>query len=156
MFQELVFRLSGHWIELKTARGAYGLTRSHNTCTALAETDRNVSVALGARLEDNFVAVIEILAAFTIRQPKRLPMLQQAGPALVGGARDRAAAQQVAGLQIAAVAGVVRDHLREAPIRIFEIRRDYTGRRIARFEHARGRKEDLQIDVDSAFRAIGM
>ena len=103
--------------------------------SAFAETDRDESFAVGARREYHFVAVFQIPATFTIRQAKRLGMFHEASPAVVRWTRYSPAAQEVTGLQVAAVAGVVRDHLGEAPIGVLEVRCDDANRSFARFAH---------------------
>ena len=83
-----------------------------------------------------FVAVLQIPTALSMRgQVKRLGMFHKASPAVVRWTRYSPAAQEVAGLQVAAIAGVVRDHLGKAPIGVLEIRCDDANRSFARFAH---------------------
>src|SRR5579862_9182924 len=79
---------------------------------AFAEADPDKSVALGARSEDHLIAILEPSPGLAVGQTKRLGAadreLTDASPALICRARDSAAAEQVARLEIAAVAGVMR------------------------------------------------
>src|ERR1051325_9922653 len=78
---------------------------------AFAEADARQAVALAVRAQDDLVAVFEELAA----------QLEQASRRLLLGAGDRAAGEEIAGLQVAAIRGVMRDELRDRPIHVAEV-----------------------------------
>src|SRR3989304_6369058 len=96
-----------------------------NTAAALAETDRDITVPHRLGTEDNLVAVLQPLACFPVRKLQRLraanAQFGHAGPAFIGRSGRGAAREQITGLQIAAVARVVSDHLGERPIYVPEV-----------------------------------
>src|SRR5262245_31547176 len=91
-----------------------------DAAAAFAEADRDVPLTLRAGAEDDLVAIFEIAAGLAVRQRDVAGAegaeLVQAGAALVGRAGRGAAADHVAREEIAAVAGMVGDHLGERPI----------------------------------------
>ena len=70
--------------------------------------------------------------------------------AVVFVAGDGAGGQQVAGQQIAAVAGVVRNQLRGSPIKVAQIGPAQPVRRVPGGAHRRGQQECFQRQVDRA------
>ena len=68
-------------------------------------------------------------------------------------AGDRAAAEQVAGLQVAAADRVVRDHLRDGPVLVAKARLREPRRADAGGAARRGFDADLEPDVERAVRA---
>src|SRR5262245_45453301 len=94
----------------------------HDPCAAFAKTDRCIPVAPAMGAEDRFVAVFEKGARLARMQRQRAAavhaLLAETAPALLARTGDRAAAKQVAGSEVAAAARVVRDKLRQRPIKI--------------------------------------
>src|SRR4051812_41224741 len=92
----------------------------------LAEADGCSAFACAARTLDHFVAVLEESTRFTARQLERLlARLGQLHYRAVGIGRragNRARAEQVARLDVAAVGGLVREHLRYGPVGVAEAR----------------------------------
>src|SRR6266446_9789670 len=90
--------------------------------TALAKADRRLAILSAMRAEDHFVAILDKGASLARGQCDRAgavgAQLHQAAIALRGRTRDRASAEQIPGGEVAAVAGVMRDHLRHGPIEI--------------------------------------
>src|SRR5215469_3026956 len=89
---------------------------------AFAEADPGMT-RLGANCaEADLVAVFDKRALFSARQRQRLRTaggeLQQTGPARWLRPGYRAGADQVADLEIAAIAGVMRNHLGEGPVHL--------------------------------------
>src|SRR6185437_6039844 len=80
--------------------------------------------------------------------------LEQAAAALAARRRDGARAEKIAGSQIAAVGGVMRDHLRRRPIEVPRIAGRQAMRREARFAHRLGLDQQIERDVESARRLI--
>src|SRR5438105_13684614 len=100
--------------------------RGQNGAAAFAEANAARAVALAVAAQDDAIAVLEERARLAVGQMNRLlaalAELEQR-PRLIGGRpRERAGAEQVAGLQVAAVDRVMRDHLRNGPVRIVEVR----------------------------------
>src|SRR5262245_35937897 len=87
---------------------------------AFSEPDALESIALAPAAEDDFVAVLEEPALLAVRQLQRLGspprQLEQAPPLVFLRPGNRAAAEQVAGAQVAAIAGVMGDELRRRPV----------------------------------------
>src|SRR6185503_2798543 len=94
--------------------------RRHDHAAAFAEADAGAPRALAMGAEDHLVAVLQKAARLAVRQRDRLAPargeLEQTAAALVLRARAGAAAHQVADLEVAAVAGVMRDHLGDRPV----------------------------------------
>ena len=97
------------------------LARGGHDPTTLAEPDPAVTRSRTASAEHYFVPILQELPLLAGRKAYRLGtapgQLQQAAARLLRRPRDRAAAQQVAGLQVAAVARLVRDDLRASSLR---------------------------------------
>src|SRR5690242_17825116 len=84
---------------------------------AKADADRAFAFAPG--LQADLVAIFEEAAGFSVRQLDRLfaasADFEKRSEPFVAVRRQGARADQVAGLEVAAVRGVVRDDLRRAP-----------------------------------------
>src|SRR5580692_10465073 len=100
------------------ALGSTARRRDH--AAALAEADAGAARAIAVGAEDDLVAVLQEAARLAVRQGDRIAAargeLEQAAAALVLRPRAGAAAHEVADLEVAAVAGVMRDHLRDRPV----------------------------------------
>src|SRR5262249_18779325 len=125
-----------------------------NTRAALTKTDRAKSVPRSPRAEDYLVAVLEVAARLAAGQLQRLSaavrQLVQAGAIRVERPRRRAAAEQIARLQIAPVAHVVSQHLRERPVHVDEIGAgDVRGLHAFR-AHAWRQEVRIKLDVEAA------
>ena len=102
--------------------------------------------------DDHVVAVLEKPARLAGRKRNRLAPafgdFQEAAEAARCRTGDRAGAEQVAGVEVAAAAGVMRDQLRHGPI---EVARVAVGQAMGReipVAHALGEQQDLQPEVD--------
>src|ERR1700720_1415623 len=109
---------------------------------AFAEADARIT-GLGAKAaEDDLVAVFDEAAFLAARQLKRLSAargeFEETAPTRFVGARHRARSDQIADLEIAAIAGLVRDHLRDGPIHRGERGLGDAHRRGAVFAHGLG------------------
>src|SRR6185312_1864272 len=104
------------------------------------------------------VAILEKAPRFAARQRHRFLAaareLEQAAAALAARRRDGARAEEIAGSQIAAVGGMMRDHLRRRPIEVPRIAGRQAMRREARFAHRLGLDQQIERDVESARRLI--
>ena len=93
-----------------------------------------------------------------LRQRDRLlarrGQLEQRAGLLGRGTGHRARAEQVAGLQVAAVDRVMRDELRDRPVRVTEIRRRQPIAGVAALAHRFGLQPRLERDVDRASVAV--
>src|SRR5207253_9484178 len=112
--------------------------------TALAEADRRIPVAPAMGSEDHLIAVCQIGAGLAGMEGDRalagVAQLAQAAVALGGRPRDRAAAENIAGQQVAAAAGVVRDELRDGPVKVQRVAARHPVRREALLAHLRGQQ----------------
>src|SRR6187402_3023177 len=83
----------------------------------MTETDRDETLAAGPADERHRVPILQPAAAFAARQLDDLvgTVLGQAGTRAGLGARHRAGGDELAVAQVAAVAGLVRDQLRDGP-----------------------------------------
>ena len=97
-------------------------TRGKNDGAALAEADAGVAGCFAGAAEDDLVAVREEGAAFAGWEQDRLGAVasefEKASGGGFGGAGDRSCGEDVADLQVAAVAGVVGDELRGRPVEV--------------------------------------
>src|SRR5579885_2185682 len=91
---------------------------------AFPEADPHEAGALAPAAKYDFIAVSEEGALFARGQPQRLCSasgeFEQTSALLFARPGDGPAGEQVAGAQIATVAGVVRDELRRRPVHGFE------------------------------------
>jgi hypothetical protein len=89
------------------------LTSCHNLPHACAEADAGETAAAAVAAQDGLVAVFQKLAEFAGGQAdgfRAAPgQFKQAAALLRQRSGDSAAGQQIAGLEVAAVAGVVRE-----------------------------------------------
>src|SRR4051794_24612770 len=127
--------------------------RRQNGAAAFAEADGDIAVALGLGAEHHGVAILEEAPLLAIRQRDRLAAalgdLQQRAEAVLGGGGDGAAAEEVARHQVAAAAGVVRQHLREGPVEVAGV-----GQREAERPALPGDQRDLHRQVERALRLV--
>src|SRR5262249_9112876 len=125
---------------------------------AFAKPDRRIAVAPAMGAEDRLVAVLEKAACLAAAQGQGagavLALLAEAAPALLGLARDRAAAKQVTGDQIASAAGVVGAQLRQRPVQVCRVAvRDAVGRQTL-LAHPRREDEGLERNIDGAMLLV--
>src|SRR5579871_4379084 len=103
----------------ETQRFVPASTGRLNDGPALAEADAHGAFLGAVAAEDDLVAVFDEAALLAAGQIERLAAaggeFEQAAPARFLRTRHRTRSEQVADLQVAAVAGVVRDHLRDGP-----------------------------------------
>src|SRR6202030_4535716 len=96
--------------------------RRQNHRTAFAEADARITGLSAKAAEDDLIAVLDEAALLAARQFERLAAargeLEEAAPARFLRARYGARSDQIADLEIAAVAGLMRDHLRDGPIHL--------------------------------------
>src|SRR5215831_20529784 len=108
--------------------------------------------------EGNFVAVFDESALLAIWQRQRLRTarreFQQTGPARWLRSGHRAGSDQIAGLKIAAIAGMVRNHLRKGPVHLRERTLRQSMRRLAIAAHGPGRDIGFERDVQAAPRPV--
>src|ERR1035438_5418919 len=134
-----------------TARRQYG-------AAAFAEADAACAIALAIAAKHDAVAVLEERARLAVGKNDRLlaalaEFEQRAG--LVGlRPGQRAGAEQIASLQVAAVDRVMRDHLRNGPVRVVEVGRHQALARVAGRAHLRGLQPDLELDIERAGFAV--
>ena len=103
------------------------LRRSHDRCPALAESDASRTLALAEATNGHFVSILE---KFSLRRsgiatgsvPRHVRSSMQPR-SLLSGPETVPLAMQIARPQIAAVARVMRDHLRDCPVHVPERRR---------------------------------
>src|ERR1700736_5729239 len=96
--------------------------RLHYAGAALAKADRRATGLSAMGAEDHLVAVLQEGTGFSGGE-RYLPLavgaqLHQAAIALRRRPGDRAGAEQIAGGEIAAAAGVMRDQLAEGPVKV--------------------------------------
>src|SRR5207248_4825676 len=108
--------------------------------------------AVGAH--DDLVAVLEEGPLLPRRQRGALRAapreLEQAAARRLRLARDRAAGEQIAWTQVAAVRGVVRDDLAERPVHVAKVAAAEADRLDVALAHLRGREEHIDDDVERA------
>src|ERR1700675_2151639 len=94
--------------------------RRQNNGAAFTEANARIAGFCAKAAKDDLVAVFDKTAFLAARQFERLAAaraeFKEAAPARFLRPRHRARSDQVADLEIAAVAGLVRDHLRDGPI----------------------------------------
>src|ERR1700742_1365121 len=131
--------------------GGYG--RQHLTAH-LAKSDRCRAVPLAPSPKDHGVPILEKGALLVLtdleRQAAALAQFDQRSRLGRRGSRLRAAAEQIAGAQIAPIDSVMRYQLRDGPIRIPETRLGKALGRLAAPTHFRGLDQGLEPDVDGA------
>src|ERR1017187_1956042 len=97
--------------------------------TYLTETN-SISVAFAPTGNGKRIAVLQPFTRFAVGQFQRIRaapgQFEHATARILGRSADRATSQEIAGLKIAAVDGVMSELLRNAPVKVLEIRsRDY-------------------------------
>src|SRR5579884_2481106 len=119
-------------------------SRRDNRAAALAQPDAAETGTFAPAAQDHFIAVFKEGALLaTPKRDRLLPafsQLQQTARAFAFRTGNGAAGQQIAGAQIAAVAGMVRDHLCRSPVHVAEAA-DREARRLAHLPRA---QQDLQ------------
>src|SRR6478672_384742 len=140
------------WV-MRASDGRRGL----NATAALAEADANVSLARTLAADDHLVAVLE-KAAGLVADVERLRAppgdLEQAAERVARRTGDRAAGEEVSRPKVAAVARVVRDHLRGRPVHVGEPCPAHPLRPRSLLAHRARAKTDVEDDVDPAAGAI--
>src|SRR5487761_1171555 len=130
------------------------LAGSDDAGAALAEADRGKAVAAAMGAEDHFVAVFDKGAGFArsqCRRPRAVgAQFNQAAIALAGRAGDRVCAEQIAGAEIAAAAGMVRHQLRQGPIEIGRVAPRHTLRRQPFRAQPFGQQKRFEHDIEGA------
>src|SRR5688572_395201 len=98
------------------------IERGGHRPAALAEANPSESFAIAIAAQRHLVGIDEVAAFFPARQRQRLASIrrqfEETAAAVVLGAGDRAGSKDVASAQVAAVAGVVRQHLCDRPIQL--------------------------------------
>src|SRR5262249_38077865 len=98
--------------------------------------------------QDHFVAILEKLASLSGRELDGLGAapceLEKAAARFFRRAGDRAAREEIAGLQIAAVRRVVRDELGNRPVHVAHVSAAETDR----LGHLRGAEPDFDLNVE--------
>src|SRR5260370_2889361 len=96
-----------------------------NNAAAFSEADANLTFTLAIAPEDDLVAVFKEAALFPGRQLEGFVaatgQFEKATPRVFRRPGNRSAPEQVAGTEIATVARVVGEQLRDGPIEIAEI-----------------------------------
>src|SRR5438067_5435955 len=109
----------------------------------------SVTISLAPARDRKGVAIFQPLSGFTVCQLQRiLPapgQFQHATARFLGRPTDCAARNQIGGLEVATVDGVVRELLRDAPVKVLEI----TARNCLGLAHLRGLQAGFQLDVKS-------
>src|SRR5579872_4538081 len=131
---------------------------AHYQPTALPKADPRYSFALAPALQNHLVAIFKELPLLAIRQNQRLCAalctLQQRSDRFRCCSRYGAGGQQVPWTQIAAVAGVMGQHLCRRPVQIPEIAAADSEWRLFRFAHPRARQPDFQFHVEPAVLSV--
>src|SRR5262249_50135780 len=108
--------------KLDRAGAVRASARRHDRAAAFAEADAGKALAAAARAHDQGVPVLEETAALAGGELDRAATaggdFEQAAELAVAGTRDRAGAEDVSRSQVAAVATVMGDELRNAPVEI--------------------------------------
>ena len=125
---------------------------------ACAEANPSEAVTLAIPAQRHFVAVGQVASFFAPWQRQRLPsvrgQLQQTAAISIVGSRHRAGSQDVAGAQVAAVAGVMRQQLRDRPVQLAKGTAADADRRDVLFAHARRMNRDLEPEIETALAAF--
>src|SRR5215469_4900384 len=135
------------------------LARGQHERPALAEADPCATGFGAETAETDLIAVFQKTALLAVRQGEWLRtaggQFKKTAPARWLRPGYGAGADQVSDLKIAAIAGVMRDHLRKSPIHQRGRALRQTLRRHAVLaQHCRGCEISVQRDVQSALRAV--
>src|SRR5208282_5436395 len=102
---------------MSTRLGLSASPRRQDDGAAFAEADPGVAGLCAKAAKDDFVAVFDEAARLAARQRDRVAAaagdFEETAPARLLRARDGARSDQIADANVAAVAGVMRDHLRD-------------------------------------------
>ncbi len=140
----------------RKARGAYACIVRTTSYSSLRWqnfsadfTEANaVAIALTPARESNSVPVFEPFARLAVRQFQWIRtapcQLEQAAARFFGLAADRSTREQIARLEIASANGVMRELLRNTPVKVLKIR---SRNRVRRF-HLRRLQFRLELDVE--------
>ena len=124
-----------------------------NDSSALAERDTGQAFAFAEAAQDDLVAVGEEFAEVAGGQAEgdgaALGDFEHAALRAGMWAGDGAAGQDVSGEQIAAVAGVVREHLREGPVEVAKVAGAEPGGWETVYTHVGGGEEYFKGDVEA-------
>ena len=140
------------------AVGANSRARGLNNSAAFAESDARKSFTLAPAAHDHFVAVFEELSLFAggeadgFRAAPR--QLQQRSARFSRCSRHSPAGEQITRPQIAAAAGVMRDHLRNSPIEVLRVAQREPVLRQALGLHRFGHERNFELDIVSAARLV--
>src|SRR4051812_29445037 len=98
--------------------------RGKHRPATFAETYAGASVALAEPSHDDLIAILEEATLLAGRQGDRFRpapcQLLHTATRILRRTGHRPAREQIAGIEVAAVAGVVRDELRECPVHLRE------------------------------------
>lgn len=104
------------------SKSAVLLVCRKNSSATFAKADAGVAFALAPAAKDDFVAVFEEFALFAVGELEgfgaAFSSLEQAAGRVRRGAGDGSGGEQVAGAEVAAVAGVVGEHLGGSPVEV--------------------------------------
>ena len=110
--------------------------------------------AVGAGVEGDFVAVFEEFAGFAVGQGEGFAAaagdFHQGAPVGGFGAGDGSGAEEVAGVEVAAVAGVVGDHLGGGPVEVQCVADGEAGGGLVAGAHLGGVDGDFEGEVEGA------
>src|SRR5215212_6943940 len=98
--------------------------RCHNEARALTEANSGRAFTLAVRAHDDFIAIVQEAAFLPCRENERLcataRQLQKTTLRASIRAGHRAAREEITWTQVAAIARMVREHLRRSPVHICE------------------------------------
>src|SRR5215831_4200456 len=124
----------------------------HHAANALPKPDSPKFCAFAVSSENHFVAVLEEGPCLAARKRQRLASapraLEKTSPRFLRRPRHGAAREQIAGSEIAAIARVMRDELRDGPVHVRESPRAHAEWRRSGLAHARGAQIHLERDVE--------
>ena len=126
--------------EVNAAETCYSARQ--DDASALTEADALEARAFTITAQDHLIAILQKAPLFAARQLNRFSpargQFDQTALTFFRCARHGAASQQIAGAQVAAVARVVREHLRERPVKVSCVAPAQMMRRETLCAHPRG------------------
>src|SRR5688572_17109167 len=129
-----------------------------NDSPARSEANPPEALTLAIPAQRDLVAISQVAALFTAWQRERLSSirgeLQKTAAIVILGTRDGTGSEQIAGSQVAAVAGVMRQQLCRGPIQVAKRTAADADRRDALLAHPFRAHSDLELDIDTATRGI--
>src|SRR5665213_2275366 len=139
--------------------GAFCLIKlGRDDSAAFAEADSGVSFAFAVPPENHFVAILKKLSRLARRQRDRLRaapgQFQKTAARVWRFTGNGSACQQIAGLQIAAVAGMVRNQLGRSPVQVTEPAAANSGFGRSLFPHPGRSKVHLKRDIEGPAPAV--